>query len=124
MLDKIASVLLFVVGIINILPIMVFFDPTKTAKLYGFPLEGESLTILMRHRGILLSLIGFALITAAFKSEYVILAVGLALISKITFIFLTFTSASYTTEVQKVALIDVGSIVLLLIALGLYFYGK
>jgi hypothetical protein len=124
MLDKIVSIILFIVGIINILPIMVFFDSSKAQKLYGFPLEGESLTILMRHRGILLSLIGFALITAAFKSEYVILAVGLALISKIKFIFLTFTSASYTPEVQKVALIDVGSIVLLLIALGLYFYGK
>jgi hypothetical protein len=124
MLDKIVSILLIIVGIINVLPIMVFFDPTKTVKLYGFPLEGESLTILMRHRGILLSLIGFALITAAFKSEYIILAVGLALISKITFIFLTFTSENVTSEVQKVAWIDVGSIVLLLIAVGLYFYNK
>jgi hypothetical protein len=103
---------------------MVFFDPTKTVKLYGFPIEGESLMILMRHRGILLSLVGIALIAAAFKSEYIILAVCLVLISKLTFIFLTFTSVSYTPEVQKVALIDVGSILLLLIALGLYFYGK
>jgi hypothetical protein len=124
MLDKIVSILLFIVGIINILPIMVFFDPTKTIKLYGFQLEGESLTILMRHRGVLLSLVGFALIIAAFKSDYIILAVSLALISKITFIFLTFTSENYTPEVQKVALIDVGSIILLLIAVGLHFYRK
>jgi hypothetical protein len=124
MTDKIVSILLFIVGIINVLPIMVFFDATKTNKLYGFPLEGENLTVLMRHRGVLLSLVGIALLTAAFKSEYVVFAVILALISKFTFIFLTFSTANITSEVQKVAFIDVGSIVLLLIALGLYFYGK
>ncbi len=122
MLEKITSILLFIVGIINLLPIIVFFDSTKTVKLYGVPIEGESLIILMRHRGVLLSLVGIALLTAAFKSEYIYLAVGLALISKIAFIFLTFTSANYTSEIQKVALIDIGAIVLLLIALGFHFY--
>ena len=124
MSDKIVSIILLIVGIINILPLIVFFDAGKTVKLYGFPIEGESLIILMRHRGVLLSLIGIALIAAAFKSEYVMLAVGLALISKIAFIFLTFTSANYTPEVLNVALVDVGAIVLLLIALGLHFYSK
>lgn len=124
MLDKIAAIILFVVGIINILPIIVFFDSSKTAKLYGVPIEGESLTILMRHRGVLLSLVGIALIVAAFKTDYRVLAVALALISKFAFIFLTFTSANYTPEIKQVALIDVGAIVLLFLALGLHFYGK
>lgn len=124
MLDKIAAIILFLVGIINILPIIVFFDASKTAKLYGVPIEGESLTILMRHRGVLLSLVGIALIVAAFKTDYRILAIALALISKFAFIFLTFTSANYTPEIKQVALIDVGAIVLLLLALGLHFYGK
>ena len=53
MLDKTASIILFIVGIINILPIIVFFDSSKTAKLYGVPIEGESLIILMKHRGVL-----------------------------------------------------------------------
>ncbi len=122
MLDKTVSGILLIVGIINLLPLMVFFDSTKTAKLYGVPIEGESLIILMRHRGVLLSLVGIALIAAAFKSEYRILAIALALISKITFIFLTFTAENYTSEIKQVALIDVGAIVLLLFALGLHFY--
>ncbi len=103
---------------------MVFFDSTKTAKLYGVPIEGENLTILMRHRGVLLSLVGIALITAAFKKEYRILATLLALISKIAFIFLTFTTSNHTAEIGQVALIDVGAIFLLLIVLGLHFYKK
>lgn len=124
MLDKITSIILVIVGIINLLPLIVFFDPSKTVKLYGFPIEGESLLILMRHRGVLLSLVGIALIAAAFKPEFRILAITLALISKLTFIFLTFTASNYATEVRQVALIDVGSIVLLLAVLGIHFYQK
>ena len=124
MLDKIATGFLLIVGIINLLPLIVFFDASKTAKLYGVPIEGESLTILMRHRGVLLSLVGIALIAAAFKPEYRVLAISLALISKFAFIFLTFTSANYSAEIKQVALIDVGAIVLLLITLRLHFYSK
>ncbi len=124
MSDKIVSVILFLVGIINLLPIVVLFDPSKTVKLYGVPIEGESLIILMRHRGVLLSLVGIALIVAAFKPEFRILAVCLALISKFAFIFLTFTSSSYTNEIRQVALIDVGAIVLLFTVLAIHFYNK
>ena len=36
MLDKIVAVLLIIVGIINILPIMVFFSPDQTKKTLWF----------------------------------------------------------------------------------------
>lgn len=124
MADKIASILLFVVGIINLLPVIVFFDPSKTAKLYGIPLEGETLTVLMRHRGVLLAILGIALIAAAFKTDFRVLAVSLALISKFAFIFLTFTAPDYSSEIKQVALIDVGAIILLAVVLGIHFYGK
>jgi hypothetical protein len=124
MTDKIISGILLIVGIINLLPLIVFFDATKTVKVYGVSIEGESLMILMRHRGVLLSLVGIALIAAAFKTDYRILAIALALISKFSFIFLTFSAANYSAEIKQVALIDVGAIVLLLAALVLHFYGK
>ena len=124
MLDKIASIILFIVGTINILPIIVFFDSSKTVRLYGVPIEGESLTILMRHRGVLLGLVGSALIFAAFKSEFRVFSVSLALISKLAFIFLTFAASNYTNEVGQVALIDVGAIVLLLVVLGIHFFAE
>ena len=124
MLDKIITGILLIVGIVNLLPLVVFFDTTKTAKLYGVPIEGESLIILMRHRGVLLAIVGIALSAAALKTEFRMLAIALALISKFAFIFLTFTSANYTPEVRQVALIDVGAIVLLFVAFGLHFYHK
>jgi hypothetical protein len=122
--DKIVSIVLFIVGIINLLPIIVFFDSAKTVKLYGVPTDGESLIILMRHRAVLLGLVGSALIYTAFKPEFRIFAIALALVSKLTFIFLTFTASDYTAEVRQVALIDVGAIVFLLAVLGIHFYAK
>jgi hypothetical protein len=124
MIEKSISVILLIVGIINLLPLIVFFDISKTLKLYGISIEGESLTILMRHRGVLLSLVGIVLIMAAFKTDYRILAIALALISKFAFIFLTFSSAEYSAEIRQVALIDVGAIFMLLVVLGLNFYAK
>jgi hypothetical protein len=124
MLDKIISGILFIVGVINLLPLIVFFDFTKTAKLYGVPIEGENLIILMRHRGVLLSLVGIALIVSVFKTDYRILAIALALISKFAFIFLTFTAENYTSEIKQVAQIDVAAVILLLFALALHFYSK
>lgn len=121
-MNYVISGILGIVGIINLLPLIVFFDASKTAKLYGVPIEGESLTILMRHRGVLLSLVGVTLITAAVKADYRILAIALALISKFAFIFLTFTTSAYSAELKQVALIDVGAIFLLFIVLGLHFY--
>lgn len=122
MADKIAAVILFIVGAINLLPIIVFFDATRTARLYGVPIDGESLTILMRHRAVLLGLVGTALIAAAVKPEFRVLAITLALISKLAFIFLTFTAANYTAEIRQVALIDVAAIVLLIVALMIHFW--
>lgn len=124
MLDKIASIILVIVGIINILPIMVFFSPSQTKKLYGIPLEGETLTLLMRHRGVLLSIVGIALIVSAFKTDYRIFAIALAFISKATFIFLITTSSNYAVELRQVALIDVGAMILLAVVLGIHYFGK
>lgn len=119
MAEKIIAGLFLLVGIVNVLPVVAFFDPSKTVRLYGVPVEGESLTILMRHRGVLLALVGAVLIFAAFKPEFRLFAVGLALASKLAFIFLTFGSAGPTPEIRQVALIDVGAIVVLL-AISIY----
>lgn len=124
MIDKIIAAILLIVGIVNLLPIVAFFDISKTLKLYGVSITENNLMILMRHRGVLLSLIGIALIVSAFKSDYRILAIALALISKITFIFLTFTAENYTSEIKQVALIDIGAIILLLLAFGLNYLSK
>jgi flagellar biosynthesis protein FliQ len=106
------------------MPVMVFFSPNQTKRLYGINLEGETMTLLMRHRGVLLSIVGIALIVSAFKADYRIFAIALAFISKIAFIFLIATSNNYAAELKQVALIDVGALILLLAVLGIHYFGK
>ena len=103
---------------------MVFFGPRQTERLYGLTLEGETLTLLMRHRGVLLSIVGIALIFAAVKPEYRILAITLAFVSKIAFIFLVWTSTNCASELNKVAWIDVGAMIALIVVLGIHFFGE
>ena len=125
MTDKIVAILLFIVGIVNIIPITVFFAPSKMADFYGVSIEGDSLMILMRHRGILLGLVGAILIYSAFKREFRVVAVSTALVSKFAFLFLTLISGGdYSPEIQRVALVDVGATLGLVVALVLHLSAK
>lgn len=125
MTDRIVAGIFVIVGIVNLLPAIVFFDSSKSLKLYGVSLEAENLSILMRHRGILLALVGAMLIYAAFKPEFRIFAVCAALASKLTFLYLTlFSGSDYSAEIRQVALIDVGAIVALVAALAMHLWAK
>lgn len=115
MIEIAVKLLLMIVGIINLLPIIVFFQPDRTNSLYGLSIDGESLMVLMRHRAILLAIVGIALLISSFKPELRAVAIGLALLSKLTFLYLTFSSAGANAEVRYVAFVDVGAIALLVL---------
>ncbi len=66
------SIVLLVVGVLNLVPAIVYFDPSRTVALYGLELSGTDLSISMRHRGVLLGLLGLALIFAAFKRDAIV----------------------------------------------------
>ncbi len=120
----IVSIILFLVGLLNVTPVVVFFDPSKTGTLYGVKLEGEGLSILMRHRGVLLGLVGFALIFAAFRKEMVVPATIAAFISKFAFLYLTWTSPGFGPEIRQVAMFDIGAVLLLVIALIIHMVSR
>ena len=124
MLAKISSIILFLVGLINIVPVIVLFFPDRAKSLYGLSIEGDNLSILMRHRGVLLSIVGILLIYSVFKPEFRVLAIAIAFLSKIVFIFLTFTASGYSPEIKQVALIDIAAMVLLAVVLGIQLYGE
>ena len=123
-LQTVNAILIFIIGIVNILPIMAFFDISKTESLYGIRINGESLEVLMRHRGVLLALLGTGLIYSVFKPEFRLPIIIAALISKFVFIFLTYSTANVSPEVRKVALIDIVSIVVLFTVLAIEFWAN
>jgi hypothetical protein len=122
MYDRIVSAILLIVGVVNVIPLIAFFDIRQTLRLYGLTVEGEDLVLLTRHRGVLLAIVGIALIAAAFRPELRLLAISLALLSKIAFLFLALSIPNHTIEIRQVALIDVAAVVLLLIAGGVHMW--
>lgn len=119
MKDRLVSVLLFLVGILNLTPAVVFFDTSRTTSLYGISIAEDDLGVIVRHRAILLGLLGAAMIYAAFRKAFVVPVVTAAYIGKLAFLYLIWTTAN-TIELDRVAIFDIGAIIALSIALVLH----
>lgn len=124
MKDWIVSGLLLVVGLLNLTPAIVFFSPERVSSLYGIELSGTDLTVLMRHRAILLGLLGAALIYAAFRRDLLVPVIVAAFVGKLAFLFLTYSSQGVNAEIGRVAVFDIAAVVLLAAALVLHLVGS
>ncbi len=125
MKDWIVSGLLLIVGILNLAPAIVFFSPERSLSLYAIDVSETNLSVVMRHRAVMLGLLGLALIYGAFRKEFVVPAIVAALIGKAAFLYLVYSSAGVNQELGRVALFDIAAIGLLLAALAIHiFSGK
>ncbi len=117
--------LVLLVGVLNLTPAIVFFAPERSLSLYAIDLSEPNLSIVMRHRAVLLGLLGAALIYGAFRKEFLLPVIVAALIGKAAFLFLVYSSTGANAEIGRVALFDIGAIAILLTALFLHlFAGK
>lgn len=116
MKGRIVSIILFLVGVLNVTPGIVFFSPSSSVRLYGFELSEENFSIVIRHRAVLLALLGAALIYAAFRKAFVVPAIIAALTGKLAFLSLIWASPGHSPELGQVAMFDVGAIIALIVA--------
>lgn len=91
-------------------------------SLYAIDLNEPNLAIVMRHRAVLLGLLGAALIYGAFNKELLVRVIIAALIGKAAFLFLVYSSTGANAEIGRVALFDISAIVVLLTALALHLF--
>jgi len=125
MTQWIVTALLILVGVLNLAPGIVFFAPESSVSLYSIDLIDPDLAVAMRHRAVMLALLGAALIFAAVRKDVLVPVVVAALIGKLAFLFLVYTTSGVNAELGRVAFFDIGAVVLLLIALVLHlFAGK
>jgi hypothetical protein len=120
MIPWIVTVSLLLVGLLNLTPAIVFFAPERSISLYAIDLSEPNLSIVMRHRAVLLGLLGAALIYGAFRKEFLVPVIVAALLGKAAFLFLVYSSAAANVELGRVALFDIGAVVVLLTALALH----
>jgi len=106
-------VILALVGLINAIPVTGALGADVLASLYGLPVDEPNLLVLMRHRAVLLGLVGAYMIVAAFRPALRPSAFMLGFASMLSFIALAYSVGGINAAVQRVALIDVVACALL-----------
>jgi hypothetical protein len=84
--DTAAALLLVVTGLVNGLPVTGMAGAAALQQLYGVTVADPDLLVLMRHRAVLLGLLGAALVGAAFVPSWRLPAAVAGLISMLTFV--------------------------------------
>ena len=115
-MNKIYLSLLFLVGVINFLPIVGILSLDKINQAYGLSVDDNSLAILLRHRALLFGLIGGFVIYSVFKPQYQIASIVLAAISMLGYLYFFWFIGDSNPVLLKIAQADIVGIVLLTLA--------
>jgi len=110
------SILLVAIGLLNLFPVIGVISAHQLTGLYGISIVSADLETLMRHRAVMLGLIGGFLLLAAFRPSLQILAAAIGLVSMSSFVILAYLAGDIGTEINNIVVADiVGSIVAALV---------
>lgn len=125
-MNRLITIALVCVGVIHLLPVAGVLGVEKLNTLYGLQLGSQQhdLALLMRHRAMLLGLVGLILLFGAFNSAMQLLCVSVGLLSITSFIVLSWMVTDINASLQCVVLIDWFALALLLVALVLILLRK
>jgi len=119
--NKIVAICLFIIGLINFLPLLGILSVGKLEHAYGISITSSDLEILMRHRALLFGILGGFIMASAFRQVLQGAAIIMAAISMMGFILLTYLVGGINSEISNVVLIDWFACILLLVAAGLKY---
>ena len=99
------------VGLMNFLPVAGVVSGDRLATMYAVELGSTDLVVLMRHRAVMLGLIGGLMIVAAFRPALRLTAAIVGLLSMLAFVVLAHLPDAVNSQIHRVALADlVGSL--------------
>lgn len=120
-MELIFRICLFVAGVINFIPSFLAFIPSKISSSYGIAVPTANYELLLRHRAVMLGIIGGFMIYAAISKKQYSAAIVLGMISMVSFvIFYVMMKGEINPQLTKVMKMDVLAIVILLIGLVAY----
>ena len=118
-MQKIINALLIVVGLINFYPIVGACSAREVENVYRIGEQAGDIVILLRHRAVLLGIIGALMMYAAFRPDLQPIAFTIGLISMVAFLVITRLEGNPGTGIHKIFVIDLSAIIGLCAALGL-----
>jgi len=124
-MESLFRITLFLAGVVNFIPSLIVFLPSKISDSYGVILPDANFELLLRHRAILFGIVGGLMIYAALSKKQYLMATTFGLISMSSFIMLSFIiDGNLNDELQKVVIIDGVVIGILLIGYILFKFNK
>ena len=115
--------LFVVVGVINLLPVAGVFSDGTVQRLYQLDTLSHDVNLLLRHRAFLFSIVGLALIGAAFLPQFRGVAGLAGVASMASYVVLFFLLKPDNAALARVTYIDIVALALLALAMTLHFRG-
>lgn len=106
-MNKTRSILLVAIGLLNLYPVIGVISAEQLNVLYGISIDSPDLEILMRHRAVMLGLIGAFLLFAAVRSSLQMIAALVGFVSMSSFVILGYLSDEIGAEVNRVIVADI-----------------
>jgi hypothetical protein len=112
-MDNASSILLFVVGVINLLPVMGVLSVAKLSQAYAIALDSNDIVILMRHRALLFGIVGGFILYSLFVPGYQPAAMVMAAVSMVGYVFFLWQQGDSNAALRKVMVVDIVGILCL-----------
>lgn len=119
-MDAFVAVVLFVSGLVHLLPLAGVLGRRRLAAGYGVVIDDAALAVLMRHRAVLFGLSGLLMCGAAFVTAWRTPALAVALASTLAFVVLVRLERCGAPAIARIASIDRMLILLLLPAVVMH----
>jgi hypothetical protein len=107
---------MLIAAAVQVAPIVGALGGRRLRALYGVTVSDPTVELLLRHRAVLLALVGVVIAIGALRPQHRALALAVGLAAKLAFLALSSRSIGLTTECVRVARADIVSSTLLLVA--------
>ncbi len=116
MFKNFVRVSFLLVGAVNFAPIVGVLGQASLVRLYGVDVLSLDVLALMKHRAVLLAIVGGLMIVAAFRAPYRLPASLCAYVSMVSYILIIGTTDVGNQALVKILQIDLAAVTLLLVA--------
>lgn len=114
--DLLIDVMLGISALIHLAPVVGVLSAGRLEALYGVPVAGPDLTVLLRHRAVLFGILGGLLVAAIVHHDYRWLALVAVLVSDLAYAALCLVHRDHNARLATVLRADLVSIVVLVVA--------